>query len=241
LLTEINSNDAEVESSKISTTATTATTAQKEVKILKQMIKILEDNSFKDKTSFQKQLSKKKEEIDFLKLKLEESKDIERNLRHQLDTIKNELAINRRNNLQRVNQRARSLSKEIPVNRNSRHNSSSVLSNRSANVTTTSNHRSRLYSSKSNSGLNNIITTTTTDRRDSYRQSNNASPANSIASVRSNYSNTSNGSKSFKKFDPTEYIQNKNRHLKEIELKRFLFCLVSFQLNLSSFFFLNYN
>ena len=59
-------------------------TLQKEVKLLKQMIKSIEEDSLKEKTNWQKQLHKKSREMHQLNEELDELRASERNLRHQV-------------------------------------------------------------------------------------------------------------------------------------------------------------
>jgi coiled-coil domain-containing protein 61 len=71
-------------------------TMQKEIKLLKQMIKNIEEDSLKDKTNYQKQLHKKTKEINQLIEEIEEVRASERNLKHQLKSLQTELAVYRR-------------------------------------------------------------------------------------------------------------------------------------------------
>ncbi len=71
-------------------------TMQKEIKLLKQMIKNIEEDSLKEKNVHQKQLHKKTKEFNQLIDDLEELRASERNLKHQLRTLQGELAVYRR-------------------------------------------------------------------------------------------------------------------------------------------------
>lgn len=62
-------------------------TLQKEVKILKQMIKSIEEDSLKEKTTWQKQMQKKIREMQQINDELDEVRASERNLRHQVKVI----------------------------------------------------------------------------------------------------------------------------------------------------------
>ena len=59
-------------------------TLHKEVKILKQMIKSIEEDSLKEKTAWQKQMQKKIREMQQINDELDEVRASERNLRHQV-------------------------------------------------------------------------------------------------------------------------------------------------------------
>jgi hypothetical protein len=74
-------------------TSTTIDSTQKDVKILKQIIKTLEEKSMKEKSIFQKQLQKKKNEIEILKDQLDEQRMVERNLRNEIKHLTSELRV----------------------------------------------------------------------------------------------------------------------------------------------------
>lgn len=86
-------------------------TLNKEIKLLKKMIKSMEEGSMKEKTSYQKQLMKKKEEINQLNDDIFKLKTNERNLLSQIKTLTNELALSRRAG------RSRDMSKEAASKR----------------------------------------------------------------------------------------------------------------------------
>ena len=68
----------------------------KEIKSLKQMIKNIEEDSLKEKTTFQKQLHKKIKENNQLIEELSEIRSNERTLKHQINSLQTELAVYRR-------------------------------------------------------------------------------------------------------------------------------------------------
>ena len=68
---------------------------QKDIKLLKQIIKTLEEKSLKEKNMFQKQLIKKKQEIDILREQLSEKKIIETNLKNEIRILSNEIKLHR--------------------------------------------------------------------------------------------------------------------------------------------------
>lgn len=74
-------------------TSTTIDSTQKDVKILKQIIKTLEEKSMKEKNIYQKQIQKKKNEIEILKEQLDEQRMIERNLRNEIKHLTSELRV----------------------------------------------------------------------------------------------------------------------------------------------------
>ena len=71
-------------------------TMDKEMKILKQMIKNIQEDALKDKSSYQKQIHKKTKEYNLLIEELDELKASERNLKHQVKSLQSELAMHRR-------------------------------------------------------------------------------------------------------------------------------------------------
>ncbi len=68
---------------------------QKDIRLLKQIIKTLEEKSLKEKNMFQKQLMKKRQEIDILREQLSEKKIIETNLKNEIRILSNEIKIQR--------------------------------------------------------------------------------------------------------------------------------------------------
>ncbi len=68
---------------------------QKDIKLLKQIIKTLEEKSMKEKNMFQKQLMKKRQEIDILRGQLSEKKIIETNLKNEIRILSNEIKLHR--------------------------------------------------------------------------------------------------------------------------------------------------
>ncbi len=68
---------------------------QKDIKLLKQIIRTLEEKSLKEKNMFQKQLIKKKQEIDILREQLSEKKIIETNLKNEIRILSNEIKLHR--------------------------------------------------------------------------------------------------------------------------------------------------
>lgn len=81
---------------KQSISLTTNDQMQKEVKMLKQMIKNIEEDSLKEKSNYQKQIHKKTKENNQLLEEIDEIKSIERNLRHQIKSLQHELSVYRR-------------------------------------------------------------------------------------------------------------------------------------------------
>ena len=69
------------------------TNSQTEIKILKQIIKTIEEKSTKEKNMLQKQLMKRKQEVEIYKGQITDLKITERNLRNELRTLTNELSI----------------------------------------------------------------------------------------------------------------------------------------------------
>jgi hypothetical protein len=67
-----------------------------ETKLLKQIIKTIEEKSLKEKNLLQKQLIKRKQEIDLLKQQLSEVKLSERNLKNELRMMSNEVRMLKR-------------------------------------------------------------------------------------------------------------------------------------------------
>lgn len=66
---------------------------QHQIKLLKQIVKTIEEKSLKEKNLLQKQLNKKKQECEALKNQLSEVKIIERNLRNELKQLANEVRL----------------------------------------------------------------------------------------------------------------------------------------------------
>ena len=57
---------------------------QQEIKLLKQMMKSIEENSTKEKNYFQRQIVKKDEEINLLKYQIDQIQMNEKNLKNQI-------------------------------------------------------------------------------------------------------------------------------------------------------------
>ena len=62
---------------------------QQEIKILKQMMKSIEENSTKEKNYFQRQIVKKDEEINLLKYQIDQIKINEKSLMNQIKFSEN--------------------------------------------------------------------------------------------------------------------------------------------------------
>lgn len=194
----------------------------KEIKVLKQMIKSIEEESLKEKNMLQKQLQKKTKECSHLIEECEELKASERNLKHQIKSLQSELALYRRNRVFNSNSsnqfdntlknRSRDSSKERTFRSNSRD---------SFRQPSSASSRQRSASRENNNLLHQVADglRKTRSRSNSYDglriRSKNPSPANSIRS------HGSNGSQSSRpRFNPTEYVKDKNRKLEENELKK---------------------
>ncbi|CAF0876497.1 unnamed protein product [Brachionus calyciflorus] len=167
---------------------------QKETKLLRQMIKTIEEKALKEKNIYQKQLQKKKQEIEILKNELQQSRMSERNLKNEIKCLTNELRV--------LRQRKPSTS--------SLKRTSSTESFRSYtrddSIRSFQGHVSRDLSR--NSSRNNSLV---------LNRGKSSSPAPSIRSIRSSNSIDSNGTR---KFNPTEYVKNKKNKLEELKVKR---------------------
>lgn len=69
--------------------------AQKEVKLLKQMIKMIEEKNLKEKNIYFKKMQQKTKEIETLKAQLEKMRVNERNLKNEIRHLNSQLKINR--------------------------------------------------------------------------------------------------------------------------------------------------
>ncbi len=226
------------------------TTTQAEIKILKQIIKTIEEKSVKEKNMLQKQLMKKKQEIETLKVQINDMKMKERNLRNELRTVTNELSIFRkrfdnfflnfflslyiynflffrRNSSQQRSSSLESSNRQALINRidNNDPVKYSPSSYKTSNRVIAGSGGSRLYSPAPSPQVKH------NSRRNSRSNSinnNNSfgrkslSPSNSIRSVNSSNSIDSIGSASSsrRRFNPTEYVKNKKMKLQEIEMKK---------------------
>ena len=65
----------------------------KDIRLLKQIIRTLEEKSLKEKNVYQKQVQKKRQEIEVLRDQLNEQRIVETTLRNELRVISNELKI----------------------------------------------------------------------------------------------------------------------------------------------------
>lgn len=64
---------------------------QQQIRLLKQIVKTIEEKSLKEKTVLQKQLAKKRQECETLKHELDEMRVTERGLRNELRQLANEV------------------------------------------------------------------------------------------------------------------------------------------------------
>lgn len=214
----------------------------KEIRSLKQMIKNIEEDSLKEKTTFQKQLHKKIKENNQLIEELSEIRSSERTLKHQINSLQTELAVYRRNRVfnndstLRSKNNSRESSREASLTRSHKSRTTTVLSretslNRqksdrlgSTGSTRRSSLRERSLSREREITLLAQVASglkSNRSRSNSYdrsQRSNNRtktpSPSNSI------HSNGSSRGGGRKRFNPTEYIKDKNKKLEEIELKK---------------------
>ena len=69
--------------------------AHKEVKLLKQMIKMIEEKNLKEKNIYFKKMQQKNKEIETLKAQLEKMRVNERNLKNEIRHLNSQLKINR--------------------------------------------------------------------------------------------------------------------------------------------------
>jgi coiled-coil domain-containing protein 61 len=202
----------------------TTTTHQNEVKILKQIIKTIEEKSIKEKNMLQKQLQKKKQECDLLKNHLTDSKLNERNLKNELRTLNHELNLIKRQ--QQQHQRSNSSSSLNQRRSLSRDSSPSLRQYRPRPPIQppSATHQSRkTTSNNSNNNINNSRSSSLNRRRNS--NASNISPANSLNSITMD-SDDAGGSRAGplsnnqRRFNPTEYVKNKRLKQQEIELKK---------------------
>lgn len=154
------------------------------------MIKTIEEKALKEKNLFQKQLQKKKQEVEILKNELQQSRINERNLKNEIKSLHNELRIFR--------QRKSSTSS---LKRTSSTESFRSLA-RDDSIRSFHGHISR------NSSRNSSLVTTRVKS---------VSPAPTNRSIRSNNSVDSIGRR---KFNPTEYVKNRKNKLEEMKMKR---------------------
>ncbi|RNA38001.1 coiled-coil domain-containing 61-like isoform X3 [Brachionus plicatilis] len=167
---------------------------QKETKLLRQMIKTIEEKALKEKNLFQKQLQKKKQEVEILKNELQESRMNERNYKNEIKCLSNELRV--------LRQRKPSTSS---LKRTSSAESFRSLT-RDDSIRSFHSHVPRDLSR--NSSRNNSLVTTRVKS---------VSPAPSNRSARSSNSIDSMGRR---KFNPTEYVKNRKTKLEECKIKR---------------------
>lgn len=167
---------------------------QKETKLLRQMIKTIEEKALKEKNLFQKQLQKKKQEVEILKNELQQSRVNEKNLKNEIKCLSNELRV--------LRQRKPSTSS---LKRTSSTESFRSIT-RDDSIRSFHGHLSRDLS-RSSSRNNSLVTTRVKS----------VSPAPSNRSIRSNNSIDSMGRR---KFNPTEYVKNKKTKLEELKAKR---------------------
>lgn len=71
---------------------------QQQIKLLKQIVKTLEEKSMKEKIALQKQLAKKRQECESFRQQLTEAKITERGLRSELRQLSNEIRILKQHN-----------------------------------------------------------------------------------------------------------------------------------------------
>ena len=158
------------------------------------MVKTIEEKALKEKNLFQKQLLKKKQEVEILKNELQQSRISERNLKSEIKSLSNELRM--------LRQRKPSASS---LKRTS--SAESIQSfNRDDSMGGFHGHMSRVQSR--NSSRNNSLVA---------KRIKSVSPAPANRSIRSNNSVDSIGRR---KFNPTDYVKNRKNKLEEIKLKR---------------------
>ena len=223
---------------------------QQDIKVLKQMMKSIEESSIKEKNFFQRQIVKKDEEINILKYEINQLRASEKSLMTQLK-ITGESFKNRSRNssindsFKRGNQSVskRSASQESGRNRPARAESpffnynyinskkSSQNSSRKPATNQTNQYRNRGRSNSLDRSTKSI-----NQRGISPANSRGISPASSINSLNSINSYGSgysmNGSK--KRFNPTDYVRARKEKFKELEQKKLIlkliFCIISYNL-----------
>lgn len=166
---------------------------QQQIRLLKQIVKTVEEKSLKEKNVLQKQLTKKRQECEVLKQQLAEIKITERGLRSELRQLNNEMRMIKQTNRSHIK---RSSSAESLARRMSLQAAAAAAATAGTRITmtTTSRPQSRINRSRSSS---------LTNRRAQ-------SPANSVAS---------STSASARRFDPTEYVQSRKLKLQENDFK----------------------
>lgn len=167
-----------------------------QTKLLKQIIKTIEEKSLKEKNLLQKQLLKRKQEIDILKQQLSESKLAERNLRNEVRMLSNEVRMLKRPSGVGGAQKRSSSCESL-----SRLSDSSGMRRQ--------NHQ-RLNQSRSSVNSRNSSRNSSLSRNGSVR--NIPSPAPSLSSI--------NSQRSTGRFNPTEYVRNRKLKLEENEMRR---------------------
>lgn len=188
---------------------------KKEVALLKEVIKKLENDLMKEKSIHQRHQRKKAQELRELQLEVKELRSSERQLKIRIKTLTNELAVYKRQQIRpaRTCRRDRSSSLESMGRHSLRDRSSSR--ERSLSRERTGLHRER-SNSRETRGKERIYS-----RYDnsliSSRHSNNSSGSkkNSFVRSRTPSPSTKNG-----RFDPTAYIRNKERKQEEIRNRK---------------------
>ena len=213
-------------------------TMSKEIKLLKQMIKTLEESAMKEKNSYQKQLLKKKEEINELNDEVFRLKSNERTLAHQIKAYNNEVTLTSR-------QRSRDHSRDSQYRSGTARNGSRVSSvesvrrrplpapaypssgaglrsrNNSPSLTRNNNSSSVTRGRSNSAGRRPAVSNTDlTSKRYS-----NPTPPKSLSRVTSlnNSSESIHSHRSSRKpaaFNPTEFVKNKALRQREIEASR---------------------
>lgn len=165
-----------------------------QIRLLKQIVKTIEEKSLKEKTVLQKQLAKKRQECESLKQQLSEMRINERGLRTELRQLSNEVRILKQHNR--------------PIRQ-----SPSILPKRSSSVESLTRFGGYLQETCSSSR----------SRRSSYNQTAGGSRASSRSSSvnsRRTVSPIGPSSTSNRKFNPTEYVNSRRMKLQENELRK---------------------
>lgn len=230
-----------------STDSKSLVTMSKENKLLKQMIKTLEESAMKEKNSYQKQLLRKKEEINELNDEIFRLKSSERTLSHQIKAYNNEAAFTGSRQRSRDHSRdslyrSAATGGRTAANSHSRVSSvesvrrrplpappaypSSVIGLRSRNNSPASlNRNSSTARGRSNSAGRRPVSNHTMDLT-VKRYSNPTPPSKSLSRGASlnNSSESIHSNRSSRKqpaaFNPTEFVKNKALRQREIEASR---------------------
>lgn len=184
-------------------------TSRAEIKILQQIIKTIEEKSIKEKNVLQKQLTKKKQEVEVLKDQVTDLKITERNLRNEIKTLSAELRVFRqRRNSASGQQRS---SSQESAHRQSLYRPSNYSHPAPirANSPAINGHDSR----RNGSHLRN--------NSSSSLQRKSISPSSSVRSINSVNSVGSRTSSLHRpRFDPTEFVRNKKLKQQETEMRK---------------------